>query len=66
MTTLSTVTTRGTLATVLSHLIHLFRAWRRYETGLHELSYLSDRQLADMGIVRSDIPHLVRGPARIF
>ena len=66
MTTLSTATTRGTLAAVLSHLIHLFRACRRYEIGLHELSYLSDRQLADMGIVRSDIPRPARDSAPIF
>jgi uncharacterized protein YjiS (DUF1127 family) len=66
MTTVSTVTTRGTLAATLSHLIRLFRAWRRDETSLYELSYLGDRQLADMGIVRSDIPHLTRAPVRIF
>ena len=66
MTTLSTATTRGTLAAMLSHLIDLFRAWRRDETSLHELGYLGDRQLADMGIVRSDILRPARDSARIF
>jgi len=66
MTTLSTVTTRGTLAAMLSYFIRLFPAWRRYETSLHELSYLGDRELADMGIVRSDIPRLARESIRIF
>jgi len=54
---------------MLSHLIHLFRAWRRDETSLRELSRLSDRELADIGIVRSDtprIPRLARESARIF
>ena len=54
---------------MLSHLIHRFRAWRRDETSLRELSRLSDRELADIGIVRSDtprIPRLARESARIF
>ena len=66
MTIPPTVPIRGTLAAVLSHLIHRFRAWRRDETSLHELSYLGDRELADMGIVRSDMSGLARESARIF
>jgi uncharacterized protein YjiS (DUF1127 family) len=43
---------------MLSHLIHLFRSWRRYEASLRELSRLGDRELADIGISRSDIPRI--------
>jgi uncharacterized protein YjiS (DUF1127 family) len=43
---------------MLSHLIRLFRAWRRYETSLRELSRLGDRELADIGVARSDIPRI--------
>jgi uncharacterized protein YjiS (DUF1127 family) len=46
--------------TMLSHLIHWFRAWRRYESSLRELSRLGDRELADIGVVRSDIPRIAR------
>ena len=49
---------------MLSHLIHLFHAWRRYENSLRELSRLGDRELADIGVVRSDIPRLARESAR--
>jgi uncharacterized protein YjiS (DUF1127 family) len=43
---------------MLSHIIRLFRAWRRYETSLRELSRLGDRELADIGVSRSDIPRI--------
>ena len=43
---------------MLSHLIRLFRTWRNYERSLGELSRLGDRELADIGIVRSDIPRI--------
>ena len=43
---------------MLSHLIRLFRAWRRYETSLRELSRLGDRELADIGVSRSEIPRI--------
>ena len=49
---------------MLSHLIHAFRAWRRYEATLRELSRLGDRDLADIGIRRSDIPRIAREGAR--
>ena len=38
---------------MLSHLIRLFRSWRRYEA-----SRLGDRELADIGVSRSDIPRI--------
>jgi uncharacterized protein YjiS (DUF1127 family) len=43
---------------MLSHLVRIFRAWRRYEASLRELSRLGDRELADIGISRSDIPRI--------
>jgi len=39
----------------LTHLIGVFRQWRRYNQSLRELSQLGDRELADIGISRSDI-----------
>ena len=33
-----------------------FRMWSRYQQGVHELSQLSDRELADIGVTRSEIP----------
>ena len=32
-----------------------FRMWSRYQQGVHELSQLSDRELADIGVTRSEI-----------
>ena len=49
---------------MLSHLIRLLRAWRRYEMSLRELSRLGDRELADIGVARSDIPRVAWESAR--
>jgi uncharacterized protein YjiS (DUF1127 family) len=43
---------------VLSHLIRLLRSWRRYNSSMSELYNMSDRDLADIGISRSDIPRI--------
>lgn len=40
---------------LLSHCIHALRAWRRYRAFVRELSQLSDRELADIGVTRSGI-----------
>ena len=40
----------------LAKLIHFLRAWRRYNASVRELSSLGDRELADIGIARGDIP----------
>jgi len=40
----------------LAKLIRLYRAWRNYERSLSELSRLDDRELADIGISRAEIP----------
>jgi uncharacterized protein YjiS (DUF1127 family) len=41
---------------MLFALADLLQKWRRYNRGLLELSRLDDRELADLGIIRSDIP----------
>ena len=43
---------------MLSHLIRSYRAWRRYDASLRELSSLGDRELADIGIARSEIERI--------
>lgn len=37
-------------------IIRFLQSWRRYNKSLNELSRLGDRELADIGISRSDIP----------
>jgi len=37
----------------------LYQAWKRHEAVRRELSHLSDRELADIGITRSDIDRIV-------
>jgi uncharacterized protein YjiS (DUF1127 family) len=41
---------------ILTQLIRFLRSWRRYQRSLRELSRLGDRELADIGLTRSDIP----------
>ena len=36
-------------------LVRFIREWKRYNRSLNELSRLGDRELADIGISRSDI-----------
>ena len=38
--------------------------WQRYQRTLHELESLSNRELADIGISRFDIPLLARESVR--
>jgi uncharacterized protein YjiS (DUF1127 family) len=38
--------------------LRYLHAWRQYGVTVRELSGLSDRELADLGITRSDIPHV--------
>jgi uncharacterized protein YjiS (DUF1127 family) len=40
----------------ISKMIRLVRMWWRYNESVRELSRLGDRELADIGICRSDIP----------
>jgi uncharacterized protein YjiS (DUF1127 family) len=36
-----------------------FRAWREQRAALAELVMMSDRELADIGLTRSDVPRVV-------
>lgn len=40
---------------LLGKLFHYYRAWRRYRQSVRELSELGDRELADIGVARSEI-----------
>lgn len=42
-----------------------FGAWKRYRTAVRELAQLSDRELADLGIARSEIDMVARQSAGI-
>jgi uncharacterized protein YjiS (DUF1127 family) len=44
--------------TMLVAIINFLQAWRRYNNSLRELYQLGDRELADIGISRSDIPRV--------
>jgi len=39
-------------------IVRAFQQWKRYHQSLDELSRLGDRELADIGISRSDISRL--------
>jgi uncharacterized protein YjiS (DUF1127 family) len=41
-----------------------YSTWKRYARTVQELEALSSRELADLGISRSDIPRLAREAAR--
>jgi uncharacterized protein YjiS (DUF1127 family) len=47
--------------TMLLSLIRMIRAFRDYQRNVSELSQLSDRELADIGLDRSDIPRVAAG-----
>jgi len=40
---------------LFSTIMEIYGDWRRYNAGLSELTSLSDRELADIGISRADI-----------
>jgi len=40
---------------MLATIVRLLRQWKSYNRSLSELSRLGDRELADIGISRSDI-----------
>jgi uncharacterized protein YjiS (DUF1127 family) len=42
----------------ITSIVHLYQAWRRHEAVRRELSQLTDRELADIGITRSDIERI--------
>ncbi len=43
---------------MLAQIVRFFREWKRYNASLNELNSLGDRELADIGISRSDIPRV--------
>lgn len=43
---------------MLSAIVRRFQDWKRYAVAMQELSQLSDRELADIGITRADIPRI--------
>ena len=43
---------------MLLFLVRFIQTWKRYNASLQELSQLGDRELADIGINRSDIPRI--------
>jgi uncharacterized protein YjiS (DUF1127 family) len=40
---------------LLSHVVSVLRAWWRYHATVQQLSVLSDHELADLGLTRSQI-----------
>jgi uncharacterized protein YjiS (DUF1127 family) len=43
---------------ILSTIVRMIRSWRRFNASMRELNSMGDRELADIGISRSDIPRL--------
>ena len=43
---------------MFASIVRIIRDWKRYNQSLSELSRLGDRELADIGISRSDIPRV--------
>jgi uncharacterized protein YjiS (DUF1127 family) len=43
---------------MLLAILNFIRAWKRYNASLRELYSLGDRELADLGINRGDIPRV--------
>jgi len=46
---------------MLLSFIRMIQAFRDYRRNVSELSQLSDRELADIGLDRSDIPRVASG-----
>jgi uncharacterized protein YjiS (DUF1127 family) len=49
---------------LFSNLVRMVRIWRNYDKSLRELNRLGDRELADIGISRSDIQRIAWENAR--
>ncbi len=48
---------------MFASIVRLVSEWRHYNQSLSELNRLGDRELADIGISRSDIPRIAWGAA---
>lgn len=51
---------------LLSSIDLFLRRWQRYGEVRHELSLYTDRELADMGVRRSEIPGIARDAAALI
>ena len=49
---------------LISRFIRLIRAWWRYNDSVRELARLNDRELADIGVSRSEIGRVAWEHAR--
>jgi uncharacterized protein YjiS (DUF1127 family) len=49
--------------TMFTSIVRRYQAWRRHEAVRRELSHLTDRELADIGITRSDIERIASAEA---
>ena len=49
---------------LISRIVRLVRAWWRYNNSARELARLSDRELADIGVSRSEIGRIAWDNAR--
>ena len=49
------ISTKRENDTMFAALVRFIQEWKRYNQSLNELSRLGDRELADIGISRSDI-----------
>jgi uncharacterized protein YjiS (DUF1127 family) len=49
---------------MLSSFVRLLQGWKDYGTAVRELAALNDRELADIGISRSDIDWVARQRGR--
>ncbi|MGA2895586.1 MAG: DUF1127 domain-containing protein [Xanthobacteraceae bacterium] len=49
---------------MLLSIVRFLHAWKRYGVAVDELSHLSDRELADIGITRGDIQRIAWEQAR--
>jgi len=49
---------------IISRVVRLVRSWWRYNESVRELARLNDRELADIGISRSEISAVAWANAR--
>jgi uncharacterized protein YjiS (DUF1127 family) len=49
---------------LISRFVRLIRAWWRYNDSVRELARLNDRELADIGVARSEITRIAWENAR--
>ena len=48
----------------ISKVITFLRNWRKSYQGVRELSQLNDHELADLGLIRSDISRVAHEPGQ--